>query len=318
MRTPPDYYLERLRALIGVPFDDRRADYPISEAMIHHWCDALGDRNPIYLDRDFAARSSHGTVVAPPAMLQAWIMPGLKPRTEPPGGEMVQIFEEAGFAGVVATNCEQDYARYLQVGDRISSVSRLESVSELKKTALGDGHFVTHLTEFTDATGEVVAAMRFRMLFFRPATVTRAAKEAKAPRRPRPAITADTRFFWEGVRRGELLFQKCAACGELRHPPGPMCPACHALAWEAARSSGRGVIYSYVRHYHPHIPPFEAGHPVALVELEEGVRLVADVVGAAPEEIAIGRPVEVVFNAVDDELVLPQFQLRRAETEGAR
>jgi uncharacterized OB-fold protein/acyl dehydratase len=308
-------YLARLRALIGRPCPAETADYPIGEAMIHHWCDAMGDRNPVYTDGEGAAASSHGRVVAPPTMLQAWTMPGLRRRTRPPGGDMVSIFEEAGFIGVVATNSDQEYLRYLAVGDRVSETVRLESVSELKKTALGAGHFVTNLSEFRDAAGELVATMRFRMLFFRPASPPAASRGEGAASghhrhpRPRPAITDDTRFFWEGARRGELLFQQCADCGALRHPPGPMCPDCQSLAWEAHRSSGRGVIYSYVRHFHPHIPPFEAGHPVALIELEEGVRLVADLVDAKDEEIAIGRAVEVVFNQVDDELILPQFRL---------
>jgi uncharacterized OB-fold protein len=88
-----------------------------------------------------------------------------------------------------------------------------------------------------------------------------------------------------------------------------MCPHCRSTEWNTVEASGRGTIYSFVFHHHPTIPPFEAGHPIALIELEEGTRIVTDLVGARPEQIAIGIPVEVEFNAVDDELVLPQFRL---------
>jgi uncharacterized OB-fold protein len=127
--------------------------------------------------------------------------------------------------------------------------------------------------------------------------------------RPRPGITHDNRFFWDGVKEGRLLIQRCASCETLRHPPGPMCPGCRSLEWNTVESSGRDTVYSYVRHYHPTIPPFEPGHPVVLVELEEGTRLVSDLVGTNGDDVTIGRSVQVEFNAVDDELTLPQFRL---------
>ncbi len=139
---------------------------------------------------------------------------------------------------------------------------------------------------------------------------------ARVPRRPRPGITHDNAFFWDGVRDGKLLIQRCAACDRLRHPPAPMCAACRSLEWNTLEACGRGTIYSFVLHYHPEIPPFEPGHPIAVIELEEGTRVVTDLVGIAPEEVAIGLPVEVEFNAVDDELILPQF--RPAATRSGR
>ncbi len=127
-------------------------------------------------------------------------------------------------------------------------------------------------------------------------------------RRPRPGITHDTAFFWDGVARQKLLIQRCAACQELRHPPSPMCRRCRSLDWDTLEACGRGTIYSFVLHYHPSIPPFPPGHPVAVIELEEGTRLITDLVGIEPEDVEIGLPVEVEFNRVDDELVLPQFR----------
>jgi hypothetical protein len=87
-----------------------------------------------------------------------------------------------------------------------------------------------------------------------------------------------------------------------------MCPHCRSLEWDTVKASGRGTIYSFVFHHHPTIPPFEAGHPIALVELEEGTRIVTDLVGVEKDEVEIGLPVEVEFNQVDDGLILPQFR----------
>ena len=133
-------------------------------------------------------------------------------------------------------------------------------------------------------------------------------KSARGNRRPRPGVTHDNRFFWEGVESGRLLIQRCASCQQLRHPPGPMCPNCRSLEWDALESSGRGTIYSYVRHYYPEIAPFEPGHAIAVIELEEGTRLVSDLVGIDDDDVKIGLTVQVEFNAVDDELTLPQFR----------
>lgn len=132
--------------------------------------------------------------------------------------------------------------------------------------------------------------------------------EPPVQRRPRPGITHDNRFFWDGVNESKLLIQRCGSCQALRHPPGPMCPSCRSLEWDTVQSSGRGTIYSYVRHYHPTIPPFEPGHPVAVIELAEGTRIVSDIVGIDGDDVKIGLPVQVEFNAVDDELILPQFR----------
>ena len=129
--------------------------------------------------------------------------------------------------------------------------------------------------------------------------------------RPRPSLNQDVAFFWEGASAGRLLVQRCVACGKLRHPPGPSCPHCTALDWEAVPMSGRGTIYSWVRHHHPAIPPFEPGHPVVLVELEEGPRLVSELVDR-DAEIRIGAPVEVQFDEIEERFTMPRFRLVRS------
>ena len=126
-------------------------------------------------------------------------------------------------------------------------------------------------------------------------------------RRPRPAHTADTQFFWDGARAGKLLLQQCGSCRRLRHPPGPMCPACGALRWEAIEASGRGVVYSFTVIHHPQLPGFEYPLVVALIELAEGVRLISNIVGVHPEGITIGMPVQAEFD-VDGDLTVPQFR----------
>lgn len=122
-----------------------------------------------------------------------------------------------------------------------------------------------------------------------------------------PSMTADTAFFWDGVREHRLLIQRCGGCGTLRHPPRPMCPGCQSLAWDTVEASGRGTVVSFVMPRHPPLPWFESTYIVALVDLAEGTRLVTNLVDVEPEDASIGMPVVVRFEAFDDGLVLPVF-----------
>jgi len=122
-----------------------------------------------------------------------------------------------------------------------------------------------------------------------------------------PTTTPDTQFFWDGVTTRRLLIQRCTGCGALRHPPRPMCPSCNALTWDTVEASGRGTVYSFVMPQHPQFPFMEYPYIVALIELEEGTRLVTNLVGTTAEAVTIGMPVEVVFEEFDGGLVLPQF-----------
>jgi uncharacterized OB-fold protein len=120
-------------------------------------------------------------------------------------------------------------------------------------------------------------------------------------------MTSDTQFFWDGAKEGRLLIQQCRACGTRRHPPRPMCSECNSLEWDAIDASGRGTVYSFVMPRHPSLPFFDDGYIVALVELEEGTRLVSNVVGVAVDEVSIGMPVRVRFDRFDGDVVLPVF-----------
>ena len=86
-----------------------------------------------------------------------------------------------------------------------------------------------------------------------------------------------------------------------------MCPSCHSFEWDTVEASGRGTVYSFVMPRHPPLPWFEDGYVVALVELEEGTRLVTNLVGVDPETVTIGMPVVVCFEEFDGGLVLPMF-----------
>jgi hypothetical protein len=111
-----------------------------------------------------------------------------------------------------------------------------------------------------------------------------------------PGSNRDYDFFYEGLEQGRLLIQQCAKCNLLRHPPGPMCPHCHSLDKTAREMSGRGTVYSFVVHRYPPLPGFDMPHPVAVVELEEGVRVVAGMDGTPIERIEIGMPVVADFH----------------------
>ncbi len=309
-----------------------RGSHPVNEPMIEHWVEAMGDFNPVYVDDAAARAAGFPGVVAPPTMLQAWIMRGLRASldadaarhagleaTDTPNDQVTALLNGAGFTSVVATNCDQHYERPLVPGDHLEMTSVIDSISGEKQTGLGVGHFVTNRTEYRDQDGELVATMLFRILKFKPGTGTAARPPAEvatsddagepAPRplRPRPALTQDNSFFFEGAKQHRLLIQKCSACGTLRHPPRPSCARCRSFDWEPLEASGRGTIFSFVVNHYPQVPAFDYPLVVALVELEEGTRLIANVSGITPETAAIGMPVEAGFEDFDDDLSLPVF-----------
>lgn len=283
--------IRRAAAKVAARGESTRRAAPdlVNQAMIRHWVEAIGDTNPRYEGG------------APPAMVQVWTMYGLRGEraADDPLGAMTAILDEAGFTSVVATNCEQTYHRYLRVGEQVSVSARLADVSGPKRTALGEGWFVTTLSTWY-VGDEPVAEMLFRVLKFRP--------------RPsavlRPVISKDTEFFWAGTAAGELRIQRCGACHRLRHPPGPACPECGALKPEYVVASGLGEVYSFVVHHHPPVPGRELPFVIALVELDEGVRLLAELVDVPADAVRIGLPVRISFVRNDEELTMPVWRPR--------
>ncbi|WP_026361115.1 bifunctional MaoC family dehydratase N-terminal/OB-fold nucleic acid binding domain-containing protein [Amycolatopsis nigrescens] len=294
---------------------------PVNQPMVHNWVEAIGDTNPVYTDQEFAARTVHKGLVAPPAMAQVWTMNGLHGvrADDDPLGAMMAVLDEAGFTSVVATNSEQTYHRYLRHGEQVAASTRLESVVGPKTTALGEGWFVTTRTIWYVGE-EAVAEMVFRVLKFRPPGAEPAEPTSESTSDKiieagelaagvlRPVISRDTEFFWAGTRAGELRIQRWGET--LRHPPGPM-PPDGDLSREPDYlvASGRGTVYSYVVHHHPKVPGKKLPFVVALVELEEGVRVLGELIDADPDDVRIGQPVTAVFLRIDDELTLPAWKV---------
>jgi acyl dehydratase len=211
--------LERLRTRIGVADAPTPARDPVNQPMIRHWCDAMGDHNPVYTDPEFASESIHGKIVAPPPMLNAWTMPGNVPRPAGSGSATAGVLsrlDEAGFTSVVATNSEHEYLRYLKPGDHLAGAGTLSDVSGEKRTALGSGHFVTTTTEYRTQSGELVGNMKFRILKFKPGTGRAAGAAAGAPEAGAPADLPPA----PDRRETTLRFEEVAVGDEL--PPCPI------------------------------------------------------------------------------------------------
>ena len=121
-----------------------------------------------------------------------------------------------------------------------------------------------------------------------------------------PSPTRDDQFFWDAIADGHLVFQRCAACGVVRHPPAPMCGECHSVEWDTQESSGRGHVYTWIVSHHPTMPDAEP-RVVVLVELEEGIRFVSNLQGVDVDEIRNGMAVALSIEDVDG-VVLPQFR----------
>ena len=125
-----------------------------------------------------------------------------------------------------------------------------------------------------------------------------------------PSPTPLSERYWEGTRRGQLLFQECRECGARWHPPMPICPTCHSnhVEWRAA--AGGGSVYTYTVVYHPTHPAFQEQVPyvVAVVELDEGPRVVTNIKHCPVEAVHGGMRVSIFFEAVSDSVSLPQAE----------
>lgn len=313
---------------------------PVNLPMIRHWCEAMGDAHPAYRGPD---------AVAPPTMLQAWTMGGLSGHTDRSSAheELFALLDGAGYTSVVATDCEQEYLRPLRPGDEVTFDTVIESVSELKTTKLGTGHFVTTRTDVR-AGGELAGTHRFRILKYAPrpgpeahCTGDRRPEARRTDRHHEGSRTEHRRHEARGTSRQaapagdqpgqrrvlggvaahRLLIQRCGDCAALRFPWLPGCADCGSREWDTVDASGAGTVFSYVVMHHPSFPAFTAtddpaaaGGPyaVGLIELAEGVRMISNVVGVPYDKVRIGMPVRLEFLRVDEELELPVF---RAEGE---
>ena len=281
--------------------------HPVNQPMVDHWLDAIGDKNPIYVDEAAAKAAGHPGIVAPPAMIQVWTMMGLGGvrAADDPLSKILELFDDAGYIGVVATNCEQTYHRYLRPGEEVSVAAELTDVVGPKQTALGQAFFITQRISWTvghDVDDELVAEMMWRIMKFIPADAAQSAlapvpDDLDADSMMRPASSRDTKFFWDGVNAHELRLQK-RPDGSLQHPPAP-------ALWLDAKdevqesnylvASGEGTVFSFVVHHAPKVPGRTLPFVIALVELEEGVRMLGELRGIDPAKVEIGLPVRATY-----------------------
>lgn len=174
---PEEQAAAALRATIGKPIGaPSMAPDPVNQPMIRHWVTAMEDHNPVYVDPTAAGASRFGEIVAPPMMLQTWTMatPKISGIAER-GGAPVEFsdnpltpLDAAGYIATLATNSEFEVVRYLRLGDVLTSTMEIESVSERKQTRIGPGYFITWVTTYRDAAGEVIGRQLFRILKFKP------------------------------------------------------------------------------------------------------------------------------------------------------
>lgn len=133
------------------------------------------------------------------------------------------------------------------------------------------------------------------------------------PQRPIPEATPETQEFWDGARRHELRIQRCKGCGKAYFFPRPFCPRCSSRDVEWFTASGRAKLHTYVINHRP-APGFKDWTPyvIAIVELEEGPRMMSNVVGveASPEHLPLDLPLEVTWERQSDEITLPLFRPR--------
>lgn len=314
--TDQDWMTE-VRTYVGKQYGRVYAWDKVNSPMIRQWCELMGVN---------VQTNADGKVVAPPAMLQVWCMEGPVQNNYPPGSttenpyEVLKLIESHGFSSTVAVNSELSFDRDVVEGEDLYYTTRLDSISEQKTTGLGTGYFVTLIMDYfsikaKNGDDEKVGQLMFRVFKFRPAQVhtpapAAAGAEAAIPKikRPAPGVSDDNRFFWEGVKQGKLLIQRCKSCGDLHHPPGPVCPKCQSFDWDTIESTGKGTVYSFVVMHYPEVPPFEYPNPVGLIELEEGVRLISQLIGVKPGDVKVGQKVQVEFVTFDGDLVLPQFR----------
>jgi len=137
--------------------------------------------------------------------------------------------------------------------------------------------------------------------------------ETTAYKRPLPRRRGMAGEFYEYCKKHELRFQRCTDCGTWRHVPRDMCAKCGSFNWAWAQSSGKGKLFSWTTVMQPMLPQFADRVPYSpvVIEMDEGVRILSELVDVSNEELRLGLPVEVAFDDVTPEVTLPKF--RRAQ-----
>ncbi|MFP6654528.1 MAG: MaoC family dehydratase N-terminal domain-containing protein [Myxococcota bacterium] len=298
---------------------------PVNEPMIRQWCDAMGETLPPYLDPQGAKQSVHGEIVAPPTMLQAWVMEGWamhegydKPKNEQQ--RLHNLLAENGYTGVLGTNTEENYTRYLKLGEYVSALTVIDEISEEKATGVGLGYFITTRTQFENQDGEDLGSMVFRVLRFKPSASQGAsnggdegeggtAGAAKVPSRIKPPMGHDNAWWWERVAEDDVLpIQRCSGCQKLRHPPRPMCDECGSLDFDSIAASGQATLHTFTVIHHPQVPGYQYPLVAIIADLAEGERMASTLIDCEPEDVRIGMALEVVIHTDDDGFKIPFFR----------
>lgn len=310
---------EKIHAFVGRENGPpKRGNDDVNEAMIRHWTEIMGDELEIYTQADYAATTSKGGVIAPPAMLQAWSMEGYPMAGNPAQDvqrQLHNLFDEHGFTGVLGTNTSTEFFRDLKPGDQVTAHCVIDSVSEQKATARGIGYFIETVTTFSDQKGEEVGRQVFRVLKFIPNDANSAADSSAqddSPSVPTRIVSPrghDNAWWWEACDQGQVLIQRCKSCETLRHPPRPMCGECQSTEWDSIESSLEGEIYSFTTLHYPKIPGYDYPNTIGVIELTEGTRLVANIVDINYEDVKIGMKVQGAVEQVDEKTVLPVFRV---------
>jgi uncharacterized OB-fold protein len=134
--------------------------------------------------------------------------------------------------------------------------------------------------------------------------------QPEKPRADVPTIEDASRPYWDAARAGKLLIAKCNACKKVHHYPRPFCPSCWSEDVEAVEASGRGTLYTYSTVYVNDLHPFKTRLPyiAAMVELDEGPRLMTNIEGCEPSDLHVGMPVQVDFRAITDDIDATVFR----------
>jgi uncharacterized protein len=162
---------EEVSAMVGQEAPISEGIDEVNAAMIRHWCEAMEDGNPLYTDKVYAEEGEYGTLIAPPQMVMSFCMAPIWPPQEEvpnPFNKAVEKMADAGLFGVVATKTSYEFFAPMKVGDRISIIRKLASVSPEKKTRVGTGHFVTAEQVYSNQNNETVAVQMFTVLTFKP------------------------------------------------------------------------------------------------------------------------------------------------------
>jgi uncharacterized OB-fold protein len=125
---------------------------------------------------------------------------------------------------------------------------------------------------------------------------------------PVPNPSPASRPYWEAAGRGELVYQRCDGCGTVALRPATICGGCLSRSLSWARSAGTGALYSWTVVWRPQHPSFTAPYAPAIVELDEGWRMISAVVGCSPDDLGPGLRLAVEFHPASDDISLPYFR----------